>query len=533
MAKTDITNYSLNQIKRQFFNAPGKSYNFNGEHFKSAEQMYNWIQNKKKEYSQKREIVKITFDPKSTESYQKTTTETIKTKAKEEKKNNTNFTKSSTNTNKSQGSNIKVSNNSDDPYVNYKGRTTWGALFGPERVQGVNAAWSKDSHPYMDAFKSASDDVGNTVISLAMLPTMGGAAGNLYNALRTGSYGTVVGGVGGSYLGSLLGDQVTRDLSDNKYASTYDFLTKNGFNGYNAMTLDPWAWGGGYTGSYLTQGLFNGNLMSSVKNTMPRETYVEGSKEPVVQYPGERIVVERPSTRLPGNQYTGYRYSAQQTNPKGSGRGSGVRNNTHSATTPRGKTTGVSSVPITETGPLGNGKSMVVETPISEFTPYVDPTTMWWTGPVISPQEPTVPTVVPKEETRLEKIDVVSDPWEKWYGKQPEGTVQHWSGDPESAHREGWYKIHRVPGGGNVHTSRRRVGTGFEDSRGINHVVPDSTTYKISKDTNGNTRVLVGGVDPNASVSTEYLFTPEELDAARKKYLSKKKGGLLPRKRFF
>lgn len=64
-----------------------------------------------------------------------------------------------------------------DLYYNYRGKTTWGALFGNQRVDPVRRAWSKESHPYMDAFRDGQD-------AAAELTAMLNPAGRAYIAIR-------------------------------------------------------------------------------------------------------------------------------------------------------------------------------------------------------------------------------------------------------------------------------------------------------------------------------------------------------------
>lgn len=553
MAKKNISNYSLQQIKQEFFNEPGKSYNYNGQHFKNANEMYSWIQKQKQDYKSRGEQVRITFDPDASKSYSKTTTRTVKQKVQKQQptsQTQTAGTKTNPPAEPKKEERLQATYAGPRPLYEYTPgmiRQQEAGIMESQRraYEDIDAKKKAGiATPYYDAMHSGMNDAANLAALLLTGPMGGNMLRTGYGMLRAGQYLPLIGGAVGSYLGTKAGDEATSYLTNGQYDTTYDMLRSSGMWGYNAAMTNPFTLGGGYIGSQAANLMGQApeiavNARSWARNAIPRTAYTEEGV-PIEQYGGDRVILESQPTGYTGNTYAGSRYTGHYTNPKGAtGSGGRPRHAGHTASSGgkgsgRGKSTGVSSTPVSEVSSVAGGNKQLIETPFEPYLPING-------GPTIAVPVPTTGTVPtptpdpePTPETRIEKIDTIKDPWETWYSQQDEGSTVYWPG-PEngegSAHERGWYKIHRV--NADIPTERRRVATGFDDSRGENKVVPDSTSFRlapVTRSSDGSYRVLRGGVDPNAEVSEEYLITPQQLEEARKRYLGRKHGGLIPRK---
>lgn len=127
------------------------------------------------------------------------------------------------------------------------------------------------------------------------------------------------------------------------------------------------------------------------------------------------------------------------------------------------------------------------------------------------------PTVTPHAtpDNRVVETETYRDPWDIEYGKQPEGTVWNWRGDPNSSRPAGLYLIKRTKPGMLVGT-RRRVGVGEGDSRGtVGTVANDSTTITPQVIVNPDLGRTVQLVPGNVNVNDQNIG-PEIIPMSRK-----------------
>lgn len=101
----------------------------------------------------------------------------------------------------------------------------------------------------------------------------------------------------------------------------------------------------------------------------------------------------------------------------------------------------------------------------------------------------------PVEDFRLEEIRSYDDPFLEWYSKQPEGTIQSYSGDPN--HEAGLYIIQRTKA--DPQSTVRLIG----DNQG--YIVPDSTEIHYNTSAQPQVNILPGGVPVEAVRSTEKI----------------------------
>lgn len=369
-------------------------------------------------------------------------------------------------------------------------------------------------HPYMDAFRSGSNDVGNIAeLFLTAGLTKAAAKGLVGIVLNEGltvgqKLGILAGALGGSVAGKWALDKVTKYLTNGRYNSTAQMRIAGGEWPINAALTDPGTIGGGYLGSKLAGALVQpatyGNQMEYLRSTVAPERLVElpGPKVTEVAPWGRYGFVYREPTG-PGNR--GVR--SQNGHRESWGNPRKGNNNT-------GRITAVSTAPRVELLPKNSDRlPSRSNAPREQETTYV-PTTWTFipTPPDTLPPPPTIP--VPKPKARFEVIQTTSDPFEEWFAKQKPGTVQ-WFNGVGSAHQAGPYWIGWREGvTANMQT--RDVATGYDDPRGVGRRVPDSTSRIIVTAPKGRVVAkLPGQVAQGAYVSPEQIVTDEELQRFR------------------
>lgn len=137
-------------------------------------------------------------------------------------------------------------------------------------------------------------------------------------------------------------------------------------------------------------------------------------------------------------------------------------------------------------------------TQTSTFEPILYPITDYQTEQLpqwINPELYSSLMETPVEDFRLEEIRSYDDPFLEWYSKQPEGTIQSYSGDPN--HKAGLYIIQRTKA--DPQSTVRLIG----DNQG--YIVPDSTEIHYNTPAQPQVNILPGGVPVEAVRSTEKI----------------------------
>lgn len=407
-------------------------------------------------------------------------------------------------------------------------------IFGNMVTNAQNHAGNK----VLDAYRSGMNDVGNLAVTVGMLPGLASGLGTIYNLWNAGRYGTLAGGVLGSYLGSKAGDKLVDFLSDGRHASTYDYLTSNGFWSNNAAFMDPGAIGGGYIGSKWIGSAIDAlptvyNNMRATIHNQPRIAQLPGRGNIVLQ-PGEVVTDVPVSERaLPPGQYTGGSvYKGRRTVGNGSGKANQFRHSYTKGRNQGGNTSpvriGVTNVPEQQVMVV-SGKNQIpqVTHPVVNIKNYPK---NWFYVPMIGPMKtPSPPTTVPEPEpeTRYVVEETRPSKFSEWFIKEwntpgHQNTIQEYEGDDEG-HKPGSYWIIQGGPGAEVVKSRK-VGTGPEDFRGENRLTPDSTAtnrtlyynYYDAPESSRLARRPKGSVSKYATTVNIPVVTPKEIiDLAR------------------
>lgn len=209
--------------------------------------------------------------------------------------------------------------------------------------------------------------------------------------------------------------------------------------------------------------------------------------------------VSRTTPQLYGQSGTGTRWGGQR-GMKGAGKGSKTQGRTASKNNvTQHFESDITTQPTKDIKFVTTDKSYVSPYTITPGAPYRP----YWAGWPSNTQLVSTPTIVPSVtlDNRVVETETYRDPWDIEYGKQPEGTVWNWRGDPNSSRPAGTYLIKRTKPGMLVGT-RRRVGVGEGDSRGtVGTVANDSTTITpqviVNPDLGRTVQLVPGNVNVN------------------------------------
>ena len=375
-------------------------------------------------------------------------------------------------------------------------------ILGERRVKNYNRASKRAEKKkdmglpsYLDTMREGQDIAANAAITLFAYPAL---AGQLYNG-ATAAYSAgrllpytaqLAAGTGGALAGGYAFDKAVYDATGTSFTQA---AMNNGMWDSNAILLNPGSWAGSGFASKLI-----GNTSNFVAN-QPRMTITP--KGAVTIQPGETVYVDNVQGIPGGNRVSangstykagfGSKHGGSYGNHRVSSGGRGRNGKSTYGYNPYSEVKGTSSN-ISDVGAYTNAAPLVNNPAI-----YLPAGFAMQNGPYRgSFPEVTILGNVP----RYEEYSGAKSPWELWYGLQPEGTVQQYTGSD----RPGSYLIDRS---GNVQTERRRVG----NSQGW--VAPDSTTYQyVTVPPRNEVNRLVGRMDPNATISTV-----EQIDISRAK----------------
>lgn len=104
-------------------------------------------------------------------------------------------------------------------------------LFGNTRV---NLAQRDHNSPYYKAMMEGQNMAGNLAISVATLPWTVSGLGGIGSLIKAGEWGSLIGGTAGAVGLTKATDAAVGAITNDQYTSLYDYLTTNGFSGYNA-----------------------------------------------------------------------------------------------------------------------------------------------------------------------------------------------------------------------------------------------------------------------------------------------------------
>lgn len=357
-------------------------------------------------------------------------------------------------------------------------------IFGKRRQRLVAQHYGSDN-----PFRQGNDLVANAIIDAGLTALTGVGAGNLVRSVATQGVKTIpalAATVGGAYAGQTAFNAAVEGTTG---ASWDEHLAIAGMDPYGRTLFAPGAWVGSAAAGKATNAVVN-NARPWLENSLPRLTMTpEGS---IMLEPGQSLTL---SGRPVGFQNSGqgnFGYQARFTTKSG-GRGSAAGQSGRVQTSSQGVTEGVQNRVMNDrvTGRGGSSKSFTFNTtPFTSNTPWSG-----WIGAQYA--QPMAPPIMqpPVEDFRLEEIRPYEDPFLKWYAKQPEGTIQRYSGD--QIHKAGSYVISRTKA--DPKSSVRLIG----DSQGF--IVPDSTTVHYNTTAIPQVNVLPGGVPMEATRSKEKI----------------------------
>lgn len=353
----------------------------------------------------------------------------------------------------------------------------YNPFFGKQRQRLVGKYYTKDN-----PFRQGNDFVGNLALSAPLTGIGLRGLGNMASyALAQGinTLPAVTAAVAGGQVGqSLFNDAITATTG----IPWDQHLEQAGLNSYNRALFAP----GAYAGSYLAGSAANqivNNARPWLENSLPR--MVMTPEGPIMALPGETITFRGRPLRYQDSGQGNFGYEGVYTTKSGGNRG---RVQTHTGNTYMRIPGGVNPRMMRDIQ-KGKGRDFTMET---EFSPYKAP---GWAGFIpwdlsIRPEE-----VLGEDNFRLEEYKPYDDPFLKWYAKQPEGTTQFYTGDPN--HRAGNYVIMRTKA--DPVSTVRVVG----DDEGW--VIPDSTQIFYNQYVNPQVNRLQGGVPDEAVRSSEKI----------------------------
>lgn len=360
-------------------------------------------------------------------------------------------------------------------------------IFGKRRQKLVGEHYGPDN-----PFRQGNDLVANAIINGGLTATTGVGAGNILKSLVTQgvkSIPALAAAIGGAAAGQQVFDAAVEGATG---ASWDEHLARAGMDPYGRALFVPGAWVGSYGAGKATNAIVN-NARPWFENSLPRLTITpEGS---VTLQPGESLTLNGRPVGFQNAGQGNFGYQNRFTTKSGGGRGSAAGQSGRVQTS-QGVPGGVQNRVMSDrvSGRSGGSQTFSFNiTPFSAFTPWSG----WlpWLGEQYVPPVITPPVEEPVEDFRLEEIRSYEDPFLKWYAKQPEGTVQTYSGDP--IHKAGQYVIRRTKS--DPKSTVRLVG----DNQGF--VVPDSTTIRYNITALPQVNVLQGGVPEEAIRSEEKI----------------------------
>lgn len=364
-------------------------------------------------------------------------------------------------------------------------------IFGKRRQRLVAEHYGSNN-----PFRQGNDIVANAIIDTGLTAVTGMGAGNLVRSVVTQGVKALP-ALAATFGGAAAGQQVFDAAVKGATGVSWDgHLARAGMDPYGRVLFVPGAWAGSYGAGQATNAVVT-NARPWLENSFPRLTITpEG---PVTLQPGETLTL---NGRPVGYQNAGqgnFGYQGRFTTKSGGGGSAAGQSGRVQTSQGNGSQRIPGGVQNRVMSSRVAGRSGGAQTFSFNMTPFPAVTPWsgwlpWFSEPYVLPVAPTV-VEVPVEDFRLEEIRSYEDPFLKWYAKQPEGTIQTYSGDP--VHKAGQYVIKRTKP--DPRSTVRLVG----DNQGF--VVPDSTTIQYNTTALPQVTVLPGGVPAEAVRSNEKI----------------------------
>ena len=351
----------------------------------------------------------------------------------------------------------------------YDGLSTYDILLNPDFRGDLQHRYYGNDNP----FKSAFNDLANTIYTGAYLAPVGSAIWGLRSLPLLKAGLTLAGGYAGSKIGGNL-------WNNSEIGQQWNTAFRGaGGSELNQVLYNPGSNIGGVIGSGLGSAVYDAgtNFSPWFTNTMGRMVMTPDG--PVMLKPGESYI---PQGRLISKQQepqgiSWYQRSGRTGQKAGSGRGSNAGQGNVRQQPNGGKNGTAANRGRHYQGEVTGGRGGITQKAINNpYTDYNETAPYIVTVPTsYSPAPPIVPPVEPpivENPHYLKEEMSVKDPFIIWFGDQPEGTVQYWPGDSNSMYEPGPRRIIRVKGDPII--TQTRVG----NARGL--VAPDSTRRSIT-----------------------------------------------------